>query len=128
MLAAFLGGSATAQPQSGDSPAKDAPRRAVAAKKKKRVEEAAAKTPAALPCARAQWKDDPVCFGENDPAALPLPSAQSGGGGAKRSEDVSISPKARVNQAAPEPVYLNNPSPKPSASEFGGGVGLDFHF
>ena len=28
-----------------------------------------------LPCPRAKWKDDPVCFGENDPSALPLPSA-----------------------------------------------------
>jgi hypothetical protein len=119
-LAAFLGGAATAQPS-------DAPGRAVA-KKKKRAKEAETPAPTALPCTRAQWKDDPVCFGENDPATLPLPSAQSGVNGAKRSEDVSISPKVRVNQSAPEPVYLNNPSPRPSASELGGGVGLDFHF
>ncbi len=126
-MTVFVARAALAQaPPTDDAP----PKQSAPAKKAKRVKKAAAPAPAPLPCARAKYKDDPVCFGADDPAALPLPTAQSGGGNvsARHSEDVSITPKARVNQATPEPVYLNNPSPKPSASDFGGGVGLDFHF
>ena len=83
-----------------------------------------------LPCPRAKWKDDPVCFGENDPSALPLPSAQSTPAkeGSTRAGDITLSPKARVNQDLPQPVYGNNPNPNPSTSQFGGGLGVDFHF
>jgi hypothetical protein len=82
-----------------------------------------------LPCPRAKWHDDPVCFGENDPAALPLPSAQSASGKEPRhGEDVSVNAKAIVNQPSQDPTYFNNPNPRPSTSEVGGGVGLNFHF
>jgi hypothetical protein len=83
-----------------------------------------------LPCPRAKWKDDPVCFGENDPSALPLPSAQSTPAkeGSIRAGDITISPKAKVNQESPQPVYGNNPDPRPSTSEFGGGLGVGIHF
>ncbi len=88
----------------------------------------AAKT--ALPCPRAKWKDDPVCFGENDPSALPLPSARSTPPkeGSARAGDITISPKAKVNQNSPDPVYGNSPNPNPSTSQFGGGLGVGFHF
>ncbi len=83
-----------------------------------------------LPCPRAKWKDDPVCFGENDPSALPLPSARSTPAkeGSTRAGDITISPKARVNQDSPQPTYGNNPDPHPSTSEFGGGLGVGIHF
>jgi hypothetical protein len=88
-----------------------------------------AATPA-LPCPRAKWKDDPVCFGENDSSALPLPSARSTPAkeGSIRAGDVTISPKAKVNQDSPQPTYGNNPNPNPSSSQFGGGLGVGFHF
>ncbi len=84
-----------------------------AAKKPKHVKAKppAAKAAEALPCPRAQWKDDPVCFGADDPAALPLPSARSTPAkeGSVRSGDVTISPKMKVNEESPEPVHINNP-------------------
>jgi hypothetical protein len=85
---------------------------------------------AALPCPRAKWKDDPVCFGENDPAALPVPSARSTPPkeGSTRAGDITLSPKAKVNQESPEPIYGNSPDPHPSVSQFGGGLGVGFHF
>ncbi|MGA9826386.1 MAG: hypothetical protein WBQ53_16350, partial [Methylocystis sp.] len=56
-----------------------------------------AATPA-IPCPRAKWKDDPVCFGENDPSALHLPSDQSTPAkeGSIRAGEITISPKAKV--------------------------------
>ena len=88
----------------------------------------AAKT--ALPCPRAKWKDDPVCFGEDDPSALPLPTARSTPPkeGSTRAGDITISPKAKVNQDSPQPIYGNSPNPSPSTSQFGGGLGVGFHF
>jgi hypothetical protein len=83
-----------------------------------------------LPCPRAKWKDDPVCFGANDPSALPLPSARSTPAkeGSIRAGDITLSPKAKVNQDSPQPVYGNNPNPNPSTSQFGGGLGVGIHF
>jgi hypothetical protein len=88
-----------------------------------------AATPA-LPCPRGKWKDDPVCFGENDPSAPPSPSARSTSvkEGATRAGDITLSPKAKVNQDSPQPIYGNNPDPRPSASEFGGGLNVGIHF
>jgi hypothetical protein len=114
----------------GESPQAAPPQKTQS--KKTKASRAATQTETALPCARARWKDDPVCFGENDPAALPLPSAGSGGskdGAAKRNnEDVTITPKAGVNNRAGEPIYGNNPNPRPSDTNFGGGVGVNFNF
>ena len=83
-----------------------------------------------LPCPRAKWKDDPVCFGENDPSGLPLPSARSTPAkeGSTRAGDITITPKAKVNQDSPEPIYGNNPDPHPSSTEFGGGLGVGIPF
>ena len=77
-------------------------------------------------CPRAQYKGDPVCFGAED-AALPLPSSGSART-PKHSEDVTLSAKTRVNQPVESPTYFNNPNPHPSGNDFGGGVGVGFHF
>jgi hypothetical protein len=87
-----------------------------------------AEKPAQAPdCPRAQYKGDPVCFGAEDAAALPLPSSGSAGT-PKHSEDVTLSAKTRVNQPVESPTYFNNPNPHPSGNDFGGGVGVGFHF
>ncbi len=83
---------------------------------------------AALPCARAQWKHDPVCFGANDGGDLPVPDARSGEKGEHHSGDISIEPKVGVNQLAKQPVYINSPNPNPSGTQFGGGLGLKLPF
>jgi hypothetical protein len=121
LLAAFAVSPALAQ-------SVDAPK--TQAKKKPKPKPATAAAAPALPCARAQWKDDPVCFGENDAAALPLPSAGSTPAkeGSTRPGDITISPKAKVNQDSPQPIHGNSPDPHPSSSEFGGGLGVGFHF
>jgi hypothetical protein len=91
--------------------------------------------PAALPCARAGWKDDPVCFGENDPDALPVPSAQSGAAvksDPKHAQDMSITPKAGAGGSDPQPLYSvdphANPSPRSNARELNGGIGVGVPF
>jgi len=86
---------------------------------------------AAPPCARGRWKDDPVCFGADDPSALPTPSAR-GGDGARRG-DLMLEPKGGVNldpRAAQDPVSFtgNSPTPKPSNNDFGAGFGLKLPF
>ena len=88
-----------------------------------------AQKPAEAPdCPRAQYKGDPVCFGGEDAAGLPLPSSRSGRAAPRRAEDVTLSAKTRVNQQTDSPTYLNNPNPHPSGNDLGGGLGLDFHF
>ena len=88
----------------------------------------AQKPPEAPDCPRAQYKGDPVCFGAEDAAGLPLPSSHSGQAAPRRSEDVTLSAKTRVNQPTDSPTYFNNPNPHPSGNDLGGGVGVDFHF
>jgi len=87
----------------------------------------AQKPPEAPDCPRAQYKGDPVCFGAED-AGLPLPSSRSVQAAPRRSEDVTVSAKTRVNQPTDNPTYFNNPNPHPSGNDFGGGLGVDFHF
>lgn len=116
--------------QSVDAPQVQPKKKPEQKPKQAKVKPAPVAATTALPCPRAKWKDDPVCFGENDAAALPLPSARSTPPkeGAARSGDITISPKMKVNQESPEPIYGNNPDPHPSTSEFGGGLGVGFHF
>lgn len=123
-FAAFVAAPALAQ--SVDAPQVEPKKKPKQAK----VKPAPVAAKAALPCPRAKWKDDPVCFGENDPSALPLPSAQSAPPreGSTQVGDITISPKAKVNQDSPQPVYGNNPDPHPTTSQFGGGLGVGIHF
>jgi hypothetical protein len=126
-VAAFAQQAALAEPGDAPQAPKSSPKKQPKSAKPKPAPVAAT---TALPCARAKWKDDPVCFGENDPAALPLPSARSAPPkeGSTRAGDITISPKAKVNQETPQPIYGNSPDPHPSSSEFGGGLGVNFHF
>jgi hypothetical protein len=128
VVAAAAASPLTAQAQAARQP-EATPSAQTSKSKRAKPAETAAKAPAPLPCPRAKWKDDPVCFGSNDPAALPLPSSGSGGGKtASHAEDASISPKASVNMEPQQPVFGNNPNPHPSGNDFGGGLGVNFHF
>lgn len=134
ICAAVLTPTSDAPAQSAD-PAPNPPFRAEAAKKAKRTVKSANAGPApqavsAPSCARGKWKDDPVCFGENDPSALPTPSGVSG---ASHAGDVSLTPKADLNttpRTQQDPISFtgNNPDPKPSSNTFGGGIGVNFPF
>jgi hypothetical protein len=88
----------------------------------------AQKPPETPDCPRAQYKGDPVCFGGEDAAGLPMPSSRSGHAAPRRTEDVTLSAKTRLNQPTDSPTYFNNPNPHPSGNDFGGGVGVGFHF
>lgn len=90
---------------------------------------AVAQKPAEAPdCPRAHYKGDPVCFGAEDDAALPLPSRASGDAAPKRVEDVTLTAKTRLNQPVESPTYFNNPNPHPSVNDVGGGLGVGIHF
>lgn len=56
----------------------------------------------AAPCARGTWKDDPVCFGEGEPNALPTPSTNSVRSNS-HSNELSIKPTANLNSRTPSP-------------------------
>ena len=88
----------------------------------------AQKPPEKPDCPRAQYKGDPVCFGAEDAAGLPMPSSRSDQAAPRGTEDVTLSAKTRVNQATDSPIYFNNPNPHPSGNDFGGGLGVNFHF
>jgi len=114
----------------GAARAEDQPPRPVAKPHKAKTAKTQPPSNPAPPCARGQWKDDPVCFGENDPSALPTPSSS---GGASRAGDVTLTPKAAINgtpraQQDPIPFSGNLPTPKPSNNDFGGGLGVNFPF
>ncbi len=86
----------------------------------------------ALPCPRATYKDDPVCFGEGDKDVLPLPSSttvphQSAPDG------LQVKPTANLNprQTGPGPyqagvVYQSNGNAV--TSNYGGGVKMELPF
>jgi hypothetical protein len=87
---------------------------------------------AAAPCARGAWKDDPVCFGENDKDALPLPSAGSVQN-SNPSPQPTIKPTANVNPRPSGPgsyqagvVY--QPNGNAVTSNYGGGISLQLPF
>jgi hypothetical protein len=88
--------------------------------------------PEAAPCARAAWKDDPICYGEGEPDALPLPSANSAQHG-NPSPEPTIKPTANINPrpSGPGPyqagvIYQSNGNAV--TSNYGGGVSLQLPF
>lgn len=87
---------------------------------------------APLPCARAKWKDDPVCFGEGDSSALPVPSARALGSSEPsaqtRKGDIAVFPKSSLSQSSNEPRYGSGPNPIKRGRGVGGGIGLIYHF
>ena len=120
--------SAPAIAQSEDAPQQKPP--AARHHAKPAAKPVAAKAPDAPECPRGQYKGDPVCFGAEDAAALPVPSSTSGSQNAapKHTEDVTLSAKTRLNEPSESPTYFNNPNPRPSTNNVGGGVGMGFHF
>jgi len=130
LLLAALAASLLVEPAAAQST--DAPQPKPAARRshaKPAAKPVAAKSPEAPDCPRGQYKGDPVCFGADDAAALPIPSSATGASGApKRTEEVTLSAKTRLNQPTDSPTYFNNPNPRPSTNDVGGGVGVGFHF
>jgi hypothetical protein len=119
LAVACCGGAAQGAPEAGRA----GPASAKAQKAKTKT--------SSLPCPRAQWKNDPVCFGENDPEALPMPSAQSGAAvksGPRRARDLSITPKAGLASSDRQPIYGVDPPPRYNARELSGGIGVGVPF
>jgi hypothetical protein len=83
----------------------------------------------ALPCPRATYKDDPVCFGERDKDALPLPSSTSVPH-QSTPDGLKVKPTANLNPRPTGPgpyqagvVYQSNGNAV--TSNYGGGVKLE---
>lgn len=88
----------------------------------------------AAPCPRGTWKDDPVCFGEDDKDGLPTPSANSAPS-EHRAPEATIKPTAAINPRPAGPggsvyqsgiVYQSNGNAV--TSNYGGGVTLQLPF
>lgn len=86
------------------------------------------------PCPRATWKDDPVCFGEGDRDALPVPSATSIQH-ERTADGIEIKPTAKLNPRPTGPgggayqsenTYQSNGNSV--TSTYGGGLSLHLPF
>jgi hypothetical protein len=93
----------------------------------------AAEAPA-LPCPRATWKDDPVCFGEGDKDALPMPSGPAAPS-ERAADGLRIKPTTRLNPRPGGPggaayqseiIYQSNGNAV--TNNYGGGVKLEMPF
>jgi hypothetical protein len=95
-----------------------------------------AATPVAqpAPCARGTWKDDPVCFGEGDRDALPVPSTASVPR-ERAAAGPELKPMAKLNPHPTSPgggayqsdvVYQSNGNAV--TSNYGGGLSLHLPF
>lgn len=87
------------------------------------------------PCPRATWKDDPVCFGEGDRDALPVPSATSTPHERAAPDGLEIKPTAKLNPRPSGPggnayqseiIYQSNGNAM--TSNYGGGLSLRLPF
>jgi hypothetical protein len=96
------------------------------------MRKAVPKRAAKLPCARARWKDDPVCFGENDPSALPVPSARALGIGEPSAEtrrgDILLRPKSRIFQGSNNFGYGSATNTNMIGKGMNGGLEAVFRF
>jgi hypothetical protein len=86
----------------------------------------------ALPCPRATYKDDPVCFGEGDKDALPLPSGPATAQ-ERPADGLRVKPTANLNsrpnafgpyQAGV--IYQSNGNAV--TNNFGGGMKVEMPF
>lgn len=86
------------------------------------------------PCPRATWKDDPVCFGEGDRDALPVPSSASIQR-ERTADGIEIKPTAKLNPRPTGPgggayqseiIYQSNGNSV--TSNYGGGLSLHLPF
>jgi hypothetical protein len=102
ILSAFILSTFLAAPVAAQSPSPSAKNGELpaAAGAKAGMTKTAQRKSAKFPCARARWKDDPVCFGENDPSALPVPSARALGIGEPSAEtrrgDILVRPNTKM--------------------------------
>ncbi len=79
------------------------------------------------PCSRGKWKDDPVCYGEGRPDALPTPSPGSAEPSGGINRDVSIRPRMNINpRTGAGVIYKSNGDAL--GSDFGAGVGMRLPF
>ena len=85
-----------------------------------------------LPCPRAAYKDDPVCFGEDDSDKLPLPSSGRQTTGyemsKKSGKEITVEPIGSLNNPTQHSVHLNLPNPNPLGTQFGGGAKVNVPF
>jgi hypothetical protein len=102
---------------------------------KNRVHAATATDPKTgpAPCPRGTWKDDPVCYGEGAPDALPTPSANSTAPSSAPSNGPTIKPTANLNPrpGGPGPyqagvIYQSNGNAV--TSNYGGGIKMELPF
>jgi hypothetical protein len=103
-----------------------------AAKLKQNSAKSNEKAAEALPCPRAAYKDDPVCFGEGDKDALPLPSGPAAAQ-ERPADGLRVKPTANLNsrpsgfgpyQAGV--VYQSNGNAV--TNNFGGGMKVEMPF
>ncbi len=94
----------------------------------RRIPSRADEKKSAAPCPRGAWKDDPVCFGENDPDILPTPKSASGKHMGANPGDVTITPQMSLNSrtAAPGVVYKHDGTAL--TSDVGSGVAVHLPF
>ena len=98
--------------------------------KRAAAKEAKAKpaTEAPAPCARGQWKDDPVCFGEDDQNVLPTPAAGSAERSGAAKNEVGVKPMVNINSRTSAPGVIYQSNGNTVTSDFGGGVSLHLPF
>ena len=103
-----------------------------AAKVKHETAKAADKGAEALPCPRAAYKGDPVCFGEGDKDALPLPSG-SPVAQERPADGIKIKPTTSLNSRPTGfgpyqggVVYQSNGNAV--TNNYGGGVKMELPF
>jgi hypothetical protein len=102
------------------------------AKQKRDSAKANEKGAEALPCPRASYKDDPVCFGEGEKDALPVPSGATAAQ-ERPADGLRVKPTANLN---PRPnafgpyqggvVYQSNGNAV--MNNFGGGMKVELPF
>jgi hypothetical protein len=93
---------------------------------------AAAPANEALPCPRATYRNDPVCFGDDDAGNLPTPShkaeRQAASPGFRVNDEVSIRPSTDVKSSDKTPVRFNNANPNPHSQDVSGGAAVHYKF
>jgi hypothetical protein len=103
-----------------------------AARVKHEAAKAAERGAEAPPCPRAAYKDDPVCFGEGDKDALPLPHGPAAAQ-ERPAEGLRVKPTANLN-ARPtgfgpyQAGVVYQPNGNAVTNNYGGGVKMELPF
>ncbi len=126
LLCAFLAAAAFPADAASEGE-KQAPAKSRTARPK-RLAPSNARPDADLPCPRAAWKEDPVCFGEGDPGGLPTPSGRSAERPQGGRNEAAIKPVVNLNNRLNGPGVIYKHDGNAVTSDFGGGVGLQLPF